>query len=336
MTEGRWDGTLPGRDRLAKELGCSSGTVEEAMQRLSREGLLVSQGSGRPRKIVLSGKVKRASTFRVSVLCYEKSDLQGHPVLNTLKSQLQNAGYDASFASKAMLDLEMNVERIARYVEKTDTDAWVVIAGSREVLEWFSEYSTPAFALYGRAANIPLASTGPRKAGTLTKLIDRLYGLGHRRMVMLAREERRKPVPGVFERLFFEKLKEKNIQTSSYNLPDWSDDSEGLCRAIDSLFQHTPPTAIIADEPAVLMAVLQHMGRLGIRVPEQVSLACLEDSLVFNWCFPAITHITWDPNSLIRRVVKWADNVSQGKEDHRKTLINARLVLGGTLGPAPI
>ncbi len=107
MLEGRWRDTLPGRDRLAKELGCSHATVEAAMRTLSREGILVSQGPGRRRKIVLSGKVKRTSAFRVSVLCYEKSDLQGDPLLNNLVSQLKEAGLDAILAPKTLRDLGM-------------------------------------------------------------------------------------------------------------------------------------------------------------------------------------------------------------------------------------
>jgi hypothetical protein len=47
------------------------------------------------------------------------------------------------------------------------------------------------------------------------------------------------------------------------------------------------------------------------------------------------THITWDCNPIINRVVKWADNISRGKDDRRKTSSKARLVLGGTIGPVP-
>ncbi len=63
MLEGLWLNTLPGRDRLARELGCSHTTIEAAMRKLSDEGLLVSQGPGRRRKIVLSGKVRCSSAF---------------------------------------------------------------------------------------------------------------------------------------------------------------------------------------------------------------------------------------------------------------------------------
>jgi DNA-binding LacI/PurR family transcriptional regulator len=50
---GRWQGTMPGRNQLVKELGVSTRTIELAFQVLEKEGLLVPQGAGRRRKIVL-------------------------------------------------------------------------------------------------------------------------------------------------------------------------------------------------------------------------------------------------------------------------------------------
>jgi hypothetical protein len=34
-------------------------------------------------------------------------------------------------------------------------------------------------------------------------------------------------------------------------------------------------------------------------------------------------------------MVRWADNVANGKEDRRETLIRAEFVEGGTIGPVP-
>ena len=59
---GRWRGALPGRNRLAEEIGCCHGTMEQAMRRLSKEGLLVSQGAGQRRRI-------RMGLFAYSFFC---------------------------------------------------------------------------------------------------------------------------------------------------------------------------------------------------------------------------------------------------------------------------
>jgi hypothetical protein len=36
---------------------------------------------------------------------------------------------------------------------------------------------------------------------------------------------------------------------------------------------------------------------------------------------------------VIRRIVRWSNNVSRGKDDKRKTLTKAEFIDGGTIGP---
>ena len=334
MEEGRWRETLPGRDQLADELGCSHWTVETAMRRLAKEGLLVSQGPGRRRQIKLSPGFTRVRALRVMILLYEDSDKKTDYLVE-LVHRLQESGHDAVFAPKTMQNLGMAVKRIARFAATEKADAWVVVAGPRDVLEWFAAQPAPAFALFGRSTQVPLASTSPKKAEALIELTDRLVDLGHRRIVLLAREERRKPDPGFLERLFLNQLEKRGIRTGAYNLPDWGDHPGGLHQIIESLFQHTPPTALIVSEPSMFIAVLQHLSLLKIAAPGDVSLACTDMSEAFEWCDPGITHITWDSHPLIRRVIKWAANISRGNNDRRKTASKARLVVGGTIGPVP-
>ena len=334
MIEGRWREALPGRDQLADDLGCSHWTVETAMRRLAKEGLLVSQGPGRRRQIKLSQSMTRARTLRVMILLYENSDRKTDYLVE-LVHRLQQAGHHAAFAAKTMRDLGMDVMRIARFASMEEADAWVVVAGPREVLEWFSQQPTPTFALFGRFRQGPLAGAIPDKAGAYAELVERLFKLGHRRIVNLVREDRRKPIPGFLDRFFLEQLTKHGIQTGPYNLPDWEDTPEGLQHLLDSLFRHTPPTALLLDEPALFFAARDHLARKGIIAPEHVSLACCDYDPTFDWCRPTITHISWDSRPLIQRVVKWAENTSRGKDDRRKSGCRAQLVVGGTIGPVP-
>jgi DNA-binding LacI/PurR family transcriptional regulator len=334
VVEGRWRGTLPGRKALAAELGCSQGTVEEAMRRLAGAGLLVSQGAGKRQRIELSNATMKPRSLRVVILLYEGSDHTEHYMLQLVHG-LREAGHSPVFAEKVLHDLGMDVTRIARFVEGTVADAWVVLAGSRGVLEWFSNYRIPAFALFGRLTKVPLASTSPKKADALLELVDRLVDLGHRRIVLLTREERRKPSPGFLEQIYLDRLVKRGIPTGPYNLPDWDDNPNGLRQILDALFDRTPPTALIISEPMLFFAAMQYLATRGISAPQQVSLACMDADTTFDWGFPGITHITWDCNPIINRVVKWADNISRGKDDRRKTSSKARLVLGGTIGSVP-
>lgn len=329
----RWKHTIPGRNRLATELGVNHKTVQAALNQLERQGLLESQGPGRERKIMdLRGLEPVA--LRIRILAYDKDDLKSPNFLEILH-RLRSAGHLANFANKTLIDLGRNVSKVSSFVAKTDADAWIVIAAPRSILNWFSEQPFPAFALFGRVRQVRIASAGPKKDEALLELTDRLFEAGHRRIVMIVREERRSPTPGTLERVILDRLEQLGIRTGPYNLPDWGDDPDSLCRGLDSMFRHTPPTALIIDDPVFFLTVTQHLARMGISAPEKVSLACMDSSSFFEWSRPKVTHVTWNSGAVTNRVVNWTNQISRGKRDRRMTLTRAKLVLGGTIGPVP-
>ncbi len=331
MLSGRWRGYLPGRARLAAELGCSEWMVEEAMRRLAGEQMLVSEGAGRRRRIVLPNGGLRKRELRVRILLYDRDDLS-HVHNVALLDRLHQAGFPANHAVKTLEDLGMDVAQVARFVEKTEADAWIVSAGSREVLEWFSAQDVPAIALFGRFTGLPIACASPRVAPAMVTSVRRLAELGHRRIVMLVPTERRKPFPALFERLFFEELEALGLPTGSYNLPDWDHHADGLRACLDSLFQHTPPTAIICQETRIFVATQQHLARKGIHAPENISLISCDWDPSFSWCQLAIAHYRWDYEPIVRQVVRWVEGVARGKNNRRQVLFNGGFVEGGTIG----
>jgi DNA-binding LacI/PurR family transcriptional regulator len=333
MLSGRWRGYLPGRARLAAELACSEWMVEEAMRRLAGEQMLVSEGAGRRRRIVLPKGGLRKLDLRVRILLYDRDDLSSiHNV--ALLDRLHQAGFSANHAVKTLADLGMDARRVAQFVQKTEADAWIVSAGSREVLEWFSAQQVPAIALFGRFTGLPIACASPRVAPAMVISLRRLAALGHRRIVMLAPTERRKPFPALFERLFFEELEALGLPTGPYNLPDWDHNAGGLRSCLDSLFQHTPPTAIICQETRIFVAAQQHLARRGIHAPENVSLISSDWDPLFSWCKPAIAHYRWDYEPIVRQVVRWVQNVARGTNNRRQVLFEGEFVEGGTIGKA--
>lgn len=214
-------------------------------------------------------------------------------------------------------------------------DGWVVSAGSREVLEWFSEQPVPAIAMFGRFSGLPIAAACPRKTPAMISAVRKLVSLGHRRIVMLTHEERRIPTPALFEQNFLDELTAQGLPTGSYNLPDWEDHPEGFRACLDSLFRHTPPTALIfCDSSQLFLPSYQYLTRRGLRIPEDVSLLAEDSNPAYGWCEPVISHIRWDFRSVVRRVLRWAENVAHGHDDRRQVLSNAELVEGGTIGPA--
>ena len=327
----RWLGTMPGRNQLVLELGVSSRTIDLAFQILEKEGLLAAQGTGRRRRIVTSAIGISAPRLQVALLMTDYADR----LPNLLHHQINQAGHRSFFTQKTLLDLGMNVERVARFVREVRADAWVVASGSREVLEWFASQEVPAIAMFGNRHGLPIASAGPDKVPAFTELTRRLINLGHRRISMIGRRQIRLPQPAPVVHAFLDELEAEGIASGPFNLPDWDESGSGFEHMLDALFRATPPTALILCEPFVYHAAHHYLARRGLRVPEDVSLVCTDGHHTFTWCRPTIAHIRWDYRPVLRRVVRWANHIARGKEDLRQTHAKAEYVDGETVGPAP-
>jgi DNA-binding LacI/PurR family transcriptional regulator len=232
------------------------------------------------------------------------------------------------------LDLKMSASRVAKFVEKTEADAWIVCSAGREVTQWFAAQSKPAFALFGSRRGLPLPSVGPDLVPAIVAATRRLIGYGHQRIVMLVRPDRRLPLPAALERAFLEELAANGITPGPYHLPDWDDGIDGFQTRLASLFQVQPPTALIVDELMLFIATQQFLSKKRLRVPEDVSLFSLGSNAAFAWCDPKVAHLHHDPSPVLRRVLEWANHVALGKKDLRETHIRAQFVDGGTIGPA--
>jgi DNA-binding LacI/PurR family transcriptional regulator/DNA-binding transcriptional regulator YhcF (GntR family) len=332
LLSGQWTDTMPGGHRLAAEFGLNGKTVEAALQRLEKEGLLVGQGAGRSRKIVLSEN-NTPPALRMAVLNFEFAS-RGEDFMIELRHLLEKAGHTPFYTDKTLVELDMNVGRIARHVKKTEADAWVSFSASQEVLEWFAEQETPAFALFGVMEELPLAGTKPDKIPPLIDAIRQLLSHGHRRISILCRRQHRLPQPAKWLRASLNELEAASITTGAFNIPDWEESPQGFVRLLESLFGGpTPPTALILDEAILYHAAYHHLAQRGLRVPDDVSLVCTDADLDFAWCQPSVAHIRWDYRPVLRRVVRWANNVAKGNDDRRQRFTKAEFVEGGTVGP---
>jgi DNA-binding LacI/PurR family transcriptional regulator len=331
LKRGRWAGQMPGKHELAAELAVNNKTVETALRQLENEGLLLPQGAGRRRAIPhLEGPRRRV--LRIAFLAGETSDF-GLDYMVELRHRLRKAGHAVQIAPKVVLDMHDDPDRVARMVRSVKADAWVVLGGSRKVLEWFAAQPEPSFAIFGRRGGLPIAATGPEKAAATIAATRELIRLGHRRIVFMVRPRRRLPQPGEPERAFLKALAEQGLEVGEYNLPAWDETPDDFQRCLDRLFLVTPPTAMIVDEAPLFFAAHQFLSRRGLRVPDDVSLVATDPNPAFRWCRPSIAHITWSSVPLVRRVTQWAANVSRGRKDLRQTLTPARFVPGGTIGP---
>jgi LacI family transcriptional regulator len=333
LFRGNWAGLMPGSDRLSRNLGVGHNTIEAALALLEQEGLLLPQGVGRRRQIVLPEKAAPPA-MRIGFLAYDPP-AKNQPFIIEVLHSLSDLGHTDFFTEKTLVELDMDVRRIARMVKKTKVDAWIVAAAAHEVLQWFAAEKFRTFSIFGAPHGLPVAAVVPDHQAVLTAF-RRLRSLGHRKIVFLAFRGRRQTPPGPLWRTLFEELESHGIQTGPYTMPEWEDSPQGFHGLLESLFGHTPPTALMIEEPPHFFAALQFCGQRGIRVPQDVSLVCLQETSDFAYCTPSVAHCRWDHGQVVRRIVRWADMVARGKDDRRLSVAKAEFVEGGTIGPLKI
>lgn len=321
---------MPGVIKLATELRAARNTVEAALRELERQGILVLQGHGKGRLIDLKAAGKSGRT-RFAILLGTPHD-RGTDYMIRLCHQLEEAGHTAIFVSESLAALGMDPKRIESVVKTIGADGWILVAPALEVSEWFVTMGTPAFALFGRRRGLALASCGPDKVSPYMAAAWALMNLGHQRIILMARARRRLPKPGATEQAFLNALSAGGIAPSLYNLPEWEETAEGFNARLEELFRVTPPTALILDGAPFFYATLRFCALRGLRVPGDVSLVCTDGDPGFGWCYPPVSHIRWDSKPLVQRIVKWANNVSDGKRDVKQTLTPAEFLPGGTIG----
>lgn len=334
LARGRWTHTLPGIHRLATELDLPRKQIERALPLLEKEGLLIPQGPGRKRLIAaldLPGK----RPLRVAVIDFDPQAKQ-ETLTVTLLHRLSEQGHTAILCDKTLEELGMDPARIGKLVHRTRADAWILRAAHRPVLEWFLRHKIPVFSVYGNFINLPVAAVGLRYLPTLQIAIRQLVRLGHRSIAILGSHGQAVLKPGNIWDSLLKELASHGLPASQQHMPQWEDNREGFNRMLASLFEHVRPSGLIIEEENHLIAAFQFCAHHGIRVPQQVSLICMQPGTQFEYCLLPPTHIAWDTRPITKVIGRWLRNVARGKTDTHQHFFSPQLVAGKTIGPAPV
>ena len=332
---GRWSGVLPTVRQLAAELDASKTSISEAFWLLEAEGTVASGGPRRPHRAVgPGGSTGLRRGVKVGVLLYDRLEDESGPNVRQLMEIircLERAGYVCIVAPKCQKELRHSVSRIARMLAKITVDAWLVWAGPRELLEWFSRQPVPVFAFGGNSPELPIAGCALDTASPIDEATRHLISLGHRRIVMLVNSSNRTPIPGRMPRRFIQALADAGIVADSYHLPDWEESPGGLQSLLESLFRLTPPTALIAGQPYHINGILSFLNRRGLNAPENLSLVAVFLSGSLEWWQPPLAHFRWRRELFTREISHWVKSVARGYPHRKQKLVPCEFVSGGSI-----
>ncbi|MES2596859.1 MAG: substrate-binding domain-containing protein [Verrucomicrobiota bacterium] len=332
---GQWQGRLPGVQKLAAQLEVSKDTVRAAFTLLEKDGTLKPQGAGRCRVIPPAHRAAQDQRrLRMAILLpvpLRDDNAHSHRLILGIQNAIEADGHACTIVTQPA---DGHLRRVTQLVMQTEADAWVVYAGSHDLLKWFATKRIPALALGGRPFDLPLARSRTVLVEAMIQCVDALVGLGHRRMVLIAPQLWRQPTPNHTAEALLSRLALHSIPSSEYNLPAWSETPEGLEDLLKALFFATPPTALLLAEPMYCSAVRAWLGEHGLHVPRDVSLVNLLPDPMFQLHQPAYTGFIWPESVHIHRIQRWLRSLLSGEPDLEDFVAFATFHPGGTIGPA--
>jgi len=280
---------LPTRTELAAHYRTTKATIDRAMQELTRDGI-VTGGSGR-RTFVLGPGAQTARSIAVVWSAPEEHiNTAGGDFFGPLNSGIRRA------CAEFMLEVHFRASQLSSYADVlADTGAQGLLVlrpdySDIPALERLSEQNIPIVTVPGIMGAPRVASVSSDNFMGMEQAVDHLTGQGHREIGFVCLTG---TVPDHFERLqgFHLAMGRRNLPLNPRRLylthAIHADDFLPLCR--DLLVPDDLPTAIIASDFLMGLAVLRRLTDLGLSVPRDISLMNFDDPPAASHLTPAMT-----------------------------------------------
>ncbi len=165
---------------------------------------------------------------------------------------------------------------------------------------------------------------------------DLLYSLGHRHFGLVS----------ISDRMTFRRLRERGLRDAIARNGDPEvtlnivaaprfDKSAMLGEITGLLTAERRPTAVIGIFDELALTVMEEASRLGLSVPEDLSVIGFDNISASAYAPPGLTTFDADIRASARTIAEMLIAAIEGKEDTTHRLVRPRLVARGSHGPAP-
>ncbi|MEM7394041.1 MAG: substrate-binding domain-containing protein, partial [Verrucomicrobiota bacterium] len=169
------------------------------------------------------------------------------------------------------------------------------------------------------------------------QIVERLVALGHSRIVTLVPPLWQHPGEDARPELSIrEAYQDHGIKASRFHLARFEEGKAGLWRTLEGLFSVTPPTAIILPGPQVALGLFSFCLHHRIRIPRDLSVACLNDGPGLYFAKPSIARIEFDTEKFSGAIAREISRLFKRDETSRPPAVISspgRLNPGASLAP---
>lgn len=292
----------------------------------------------RPSRIARSLKRGQEGTGNICLLINEPRRRVSEPFFTELLAGVTDAAveahYDVLISTKYTEASASEALDALLHAQLSDGVIFLGRVIDQELVDIFRRYRMP-FVLFGydKASAGACVQLGPDDYGGVRLLTEHLLSHGHRRMALVAAQPRqfttRDRVHGFTDVMHEHGL---TVEPGWVRYGDYT--HEHGYESTFALFQQRQdaPTAVVAGSDVIAFGVIEALGELGLRVPEDVAVVGFDDIAQARWSQPPLTTI----RQPIRQegyllVTKLLDLIA-GQADVPSTLIPVELVIRRSCG----
>jgi hypothetical protein len=339
LREGVLPDRLPGTRVLAERMGLSAPTVAAALVRLAEEGLVAGGGPRRAFRVVgpsgLEGGPHRPLGHRdLLIITHEETGRlvdSTRRLLDLLQRKLRGQEWQVRFQVIDFFHVKKPQAWWDRVIELEEDTRVIGVYGRRPLAAWAAKRKVKLLFLGGDSGDIPVPKVAVSSARMAEQAMERLTQLGHQRIVLPLCDRTESFKHGMREvtRRAVEKaggtyVKGYHNPESDYLAPDvtW--------RILEAVFSKQSPTALVLIDWKEVVAAHCFLAQAGLKVPRDVSMVVLSDSVTAEWFHPKLCRFRFPQDRLLAEMVKWLED-KPGSE--KGATLSGIFVDGDTIGP---
>jgi len=302
-----WTDHLPSERKLTNELQVGRNTLRAALAELERSGWLATEGNRR-RTICATERNKAKSRRQVVAVVSPSVPLnlasRSLFLLDVLRNSLSRAGFATEFYADSKCFSASPGHALKKLVSEQSASVWLMLSSHGPAERWFASRKIPCLVVGSASPEFKLPSIDvdhralSRHAGAL------LIRKGHRRICLVLPRES----------FGGEREREKGLREAAATIPDTRievlrhDGSAGhLGSQLDGILRRNkPPSAFLVARAKHANAVMMHLLRRGVRIPDDIALISGDDDPFLEATLPEVTRYTIDTEKFARRLSKAA------------------------------
>lgn len=330
MRSGKWGGLLPGHRVLMSSYSVSAKTCLGAIAQLESRGVISKGEQGKKRRILVSPESSQKSLSNLLII-----DGIGVPSGEDL---LQLHSFQTAWEESGGMTQSMKVD-FPRYRRPGSLLKEAVLRYRADAIL----LHVPSLAWVDAAVKLcPVFLSGGEWRGEITgvsynireeitKAVLKLRALGHSRIVVPFELLGRKMEDAIREGLAAGlDLRPDSPQVRDF-CPVFSEHVPAAWQKYwKKLFASVKPTALILSEDIHVQSLYGFCFNHGIRIPQDLSVICLESTSHLEWCEPVPTRMRFPVNTATSYFKKW---IRGGCRPMGMRFLSLEPIEAGTLAP---